>query len=276
MVHTDEAGLSREILDKGEFCPKLLFQGRALVLSCLHEKPSSWLEVARSQAKNLSDVVESPLCREERPIRFGKNLRREEGLASSVYVGRIGEDQVEALSWGESIEEGGLKEENVRNAVVDGVLPGHTEALPGDVGRKEQASAGVVLSQRDDDRPGSGANIQDPRRGLRGKGGEVIESLLDEELRFGSGDENIPGDGELEGEEFPAARQVGQRKSLSTASLDKGEELCRSLFGQRGFGVGEEVGPGEGGRLFQKDQGLKFRSLGDIPEEFSAPAQHLP
>ena len=115
MVHTDEAGLSREILDKGEFCPKLLFQGRALVLSCLHEKPSSWLEVARSQAKNLSDVVESSLIREERPIRFGKNLRREEGLASSVYVGRIGEDQVEALCWGESIEEGGLKEENVHS-----------------------------------------------------------------------------------------------------------------------------------------------------------------
>lgn len=89
----------------------------------------------------------------------------------------------------------------------------------------------VVLSQSDDDRSGSGAHIQDPRRGLRGEGGEEIESLLDEKLRFGSGDEDIPGDGELEGEKFPAARQIRQRKPLSTAPLDQSEVLCRSLFG---------------------------------------------
>lgn len=137
MVHPDEAGLAREILNKGEARSELLFQGPALVLSCLHEKSSSRFEVAWSQVKDLSDVVESLFWREEGPVRLGKDLWREEGLVSSVYVRGVGENQVEALSWSESIEEGGLKEEDIRGAVVDGVFPGNTEALPGDVGREE-------------------------------------------------------------------------------------------------------------------------------------------
>ena len=163
-------------------------------------------------------------------------------------VGRVGDDDVKG--WGglelRGGEEIGLEEgDAVAEAEAAGVVFGDGESRRVEVGGGD-VGGGQLGGERESDGARAGADVQYAERdaGMEAvavAGGDPVEDGFDEELGFGTGDERVAGDAEVQAVELLLAGEVLDR-FLGGATGDEGAVGQEESGGEFGVGVGDEPG----------------------------------
>jgi len=138
-------------------------------------------------------------------------------------------------------EEVGLEEgDAMGEAEAGGVVLGNGEGGGGEVGGGD-AGGGEVGGERESDGTGAGTDVEEPGPAEGGAGGEPVEDGFDEEFGFGTGDEGVASDAEVEAVELLHAGEVldgffgGSAGDVGAVGLVEGG-------GEFGVGVGDEPG----------------------------------
>ena len=131
-----------------------------------------------------------------------------------------------------------------------GVVAGDEQGVAGDVAA-DQIDSAPVPGQRDADCAGACSDIGD-LRGAEPRLADVVEGGVDEEFRFGSGDEDVGRDAELEPVELACAGDVGEGLAGCALGDCRFEALLRGrvdFVGQRGV----ELSTIEAGGVSEQD-----------------------
>ena len=129
----------------------------------------------------------------------------------------------------------------------------------------EAAGRLVVVEQRQQDRPASGANVKHPRRRQLATL-EQSQGLLNQRLRLGPGNQHGRVDDEVERHELSASPDVGDRLPAGAAPAQTPEAVYLGPA-HAPFELQVEVHPSAADRVSQEQLGIEARRVGTVASE---------